>query len=80
MGWAGKKNGELLRLLVADGFEAFLTVDQNLSYQQSLQAASIRLIVLVAPTNKLDDLKPLVPSVLTALTLVQPGQVIEVRS
>ena len=41
MGWTGKKNGELIQLLVADGFEAFVTVDQNLSYQQNLRSANV---------------------------------------
>ncbi len=35
-GWLGKKNGELLKLLVAESFNLFVTVDQNLSYQQTL--------------------------------------------
>jgi PIN like domain len=80
MGWAGKKNGELLNLLVPMGFEVFLTVDQNLRYQQNLQAASIVVIMLVAPTNRLADLKPLVPSVLKALAAVQPGQLVVITS
>jgi PIN like domain len=80
MGWAGKKNGELLNLLVPAGFEVFLTVDQNLRYQQNLQAASIVVIVLVAPTNRLADLKPLMPSVLKALVAAQPGQLVVITS
>ncbi len=79
-GWAGKKNGELIQLLVADGFEVFLTVDQNLQYQQNLRAANVGVIVLVATTNKLTDLRPLVPSTLSALTTIQPGQLVEIDS
>jgi hypothetical protein len=36
MGWSGKRNGELLQLMAGQGFEVFLTVDQNLRYQQNL--------------------------------------------
>jgi len=36
MGWAGKKNGELLALMAGTGFEVLLTVDQNLSHQQDV--------------------------------------------
>jgi hypothetical protein len=32
-GWSGKKNGELLALLTAAGFEVFLTVDQGVRHQ-----------------------------------------------
>ena len=33
MGWAGKKNGELLALMAGAGFEVLLTVDQSLRHQ-----------------------------------------------
>ena len=39
-GWAGKKNGELLKLL-AGKFEAFITIDKNLVYQQNLACLSV---------------------------------------
>jgi hypothetical protein len=39
MGWSSKHNGELLQLMVAEGFDALLTVDQNLDFQQNLRAA-----------------------------------------
>ncbi len=80
MGWSGKKNGELLQLLVADNFEVFLTVDQNLSYQQNLRAASVAVVVLVAPSNRLADLQPLMPSVHADLATIQPGDLVEVRA
>src|SRR5947209_16425819 len=67
MGWSGKKNGELLQLLAAQGFEVLLTVDQNLRHQQNLQAAGVAVIVLVAATNRLVDLLPLMPSTLASL-------------
>ena len=34
LGWAGTKNGALLRRAMAEGFEVFVTVDRNLEYQQ----------------------------------------------
>jgi predicted nuclease of predicted toxin-antitoxin system len=66
MGWAGKKNGELLALAAAD-FDVFLTSDRNLSYQQNLDAFDIAVIVLLAVSNGIDDLRPLVPLVLERL-------------
>jgi hypothetical protein len=32
-GWNGIKNGELLKLMLADGFHALLTFDKNLQHQ-----------------------------------------------
>jgi hypothetical protein len=66
MGWAGKANGELLVLAAAD-FDVFLTSDRNLSYQQNVGAFDIAVIVLLALSNRIDDLRPLVPVVLERL-------------
>ena len=78
MGWAGKRNSELLRLLTAEHFAMFLTTDQNLRYQQNFRGLQVAFIVLTAPTNKLDDLIPLMPTVRTVLETIQPGAVVEV--
>jgi hypothetical protein len=80
MGWAGKKDHELLPLMVADGFEVLVTVDQNIRHQQNLAAIGIAAVVLVAPTNRLADLVPLAPAALAALATIQPGDVVEVTT
>jgi len=80
MGWSGKKNGELLQLLAAAGFEVLLTVDQNIRHQQNLQAAGIGVLVLVAPTNRLADLVPLMPSARAALGSIKAGDVVGITS
>ncbi|NBU29626.1 MAG: hypothetical protein EBS42_15860 [Caulobacteraceae bacterium] len=79
MGWAGKKNGELLTLMAADGFEVLLTVDRSIRQQQDLSAAGVAVVVMVATSNRLPDLLPVVPAVEAALAVVQPGDAVEVR-
>jgi len=74
MGWAGKKNGDLLRLAQGQ-FDAFVTVDRNLSFQQNLPAPGIAVVVLIAPTNRLVDLRPLAAKLLEKLASLQPGSV-----
>jgi len=74
MGWASKRNGDLLALASAE-FEVFLTVDRNLSYQQDVSAFNIAIVVLVARSNSIDHLRPLVPRILTALTNDLRGRV-----
>ena len=73
MGWADVKNGQLLALAEAE-FDVFITVDRNLSFQQKLPQFDIAVIVLQAPSNRLADLKPLVPEVLAILATVAKGQ------
>ena len=71
-GWTGKKNGELLKL--AEGkFDVFITADQNLQYQVNLLRAKIPIIILIAKTNRFDNLKPLIPKILTTLKNLQKG-------
>jgi hypothetical protein len=78
MGWEGKKNGELLQLMGPHKFEVFLTVDQNLRYQQNLRAVGVAVIVLVAATNRMADLVPLMPKVRITLTTIKAGDLVEV--
>ena len=79
MGWAAKTNGELLRLAAAE-FDVFLTSDRNLSYQQNIRTFGIAIIVLIAPSNRVEDLRPLMPHVLEALATVQPGTVTPIEA
>lgn len=72
MGWTTTKNGELLTL-ASGQFDVFVTVDRNLSFQQNLVSFSIAVVVLQAKTNRLADLRPLVPSLLAALESALPG-------
>jgi len=78
MGWSSKRNGELLRLMLAEHFEALLTVDQNLEFQQNLRASGIGVVVVLARTNRVKELRPLVPQMLRALDSVMPGELIRV--
>ena len=50
-GWSGKKNGELIKL-AADHFDAFITIDSNLVYQQNLQTLPFGVVVLSARSNR----------------------------
>jgi len=79
MGWAGKKNGELLRLMIGQ-FDVFITADQNLTYQQNLQGVNIGVITLAARSNRLPDLLPLVPRLKSALETVQSGEIVRVKA
>jgi hypothetical protein len=80
MGWSGKKNGELLSLMTGAGFEVLLTVDQNLRRQQNLATAGVAVVVLIAPSNRLADLIPLMPAAHAALTTIRPGDVVEITT
>ena len=75
-GFSGLKNGELLRRATGAGFTVPITADRNLSYQQDATRFQIAIIVLRSKTNRLEDLRELVPSILASLPNAEPGQVI----
>jgi len=77
-GWSSKRNSELLGLMLVEGFEAFLTVDQNLEFQQNVAASGIAVVVVAARTNRLKELRPYVPAILDALGRVKKGEVVRV--
>jgi hypothetical protein len=76
-GWSGVKNGNLLALAESE-FDVFLTVDQNLKFQQNLKALSIGIILLVARNNRLRTLLPLMPAIRTALENIKAGEFVRV--
>ncbi|HEX8844470.1 MAG TPA: hypothetical protein VF791_07490 [Pyrinomonadaceae bacterium] len=74
MGWAGMKNGALLRLVERE-FDLFLTNDQKLEHQQNLKQFDLAIVVLVAPTNDIEDLKPLMPAANEAIRTIGPKDI-----
>ena len=77
-GWAGRKNGELLKLM-SGVYDVFITVDSNMQYQQVLEQAQVGFIVLSAHNNKLETLLPLMEQVKITLETIQAGQVIKIE-
>lgn len=79
MGWSGEKNGRLLAL-AGDSFDAFVTVDRNLPYQQNLERLPIAVVILEASSNELSALLPLVPALRQALISAKPGSCLRVSA
>jgi hypothetical protein len=77
MGWATKKNGDLLRLAVGQ-FDVLLTVDRSLAYQQNITSMPISIISIQSRSNRLIDLSPSMPKVLEVLTTIQPSQIVRI--
>ncbi len=63
MKWLGKENGELLKLMKSNNFTAFLTIDNNLSFQNNFRNYPIKVAVLVAPDNTYDTIMEFFPAV-----------------
>jgi len=72
-GWAGAKNGQLLAL-AAQRFDALITVDKNLPYQQNTTSLPLAVLVLDTVSNELPYLLPLVPAVERELAQLVRGR------
>jgi predicted nuclease of predicted toxin-antitoxin system len=77
-GWAGTKNGKLLKL-ASENFDVFITVDQNLTSQQNLKQIDLIIIVLVSKDNRFITLKPLITKVNKILENLKKGDVISLE-
>ena len=78
-GWPGVENGALLRLAEME-FDVLLTVDRNLEYQQNFSGLTIAVIVVDAPSNDIEVLRPLMPQAREALQRAKPGIVTHVSA
>jgi predicted nuclease of predicted toxin-antitoxin system len=76
---AGLKNGRLLEAAEGAGFDVLITTDQSIPDQQNLARRRISLIILCGPTNRLQDLEPLVSAAVSALRSIGRGEVVRIR-
>ena len=76
-GWATLKNGELLAVAEADGFDVLLTTDKNMRYQQNLAGRKIAVVVL--GMQQWPDLRPHVQRIVEAINATVPGTYSEIE-
>jgi hypothetical protein len=57
-----------------------VTADRNLEFQQNLSRARLGVIMLVAQSNALEDLLPLVPDLVAAIPKSRPGCILRVEA
>ena len=77
MGWAGARNGDLL-LRASSEFDALITVDKNMAYQQNLSSLPLAVVLLDARSIELGALLPLIPALEAALTSLDPCSFVKV--
>jgi hypothetical protein len=78
MGWGGIENGELLLRTASAGFDALVTKDAGVQCEQNLTNFALAVVILHAPSNDIDDIRPLLPALLQALTTLPPNAITHV--
>ena len=76
--WDGIVNGELLALAGKNDFDALVTMDRGLRYQQYAATLPLSVVILRAPSNAMKELNPLVKNLLAALKALRPKTIVEV--
>ena len=71
-GWASIKNGKLLALAAGE-FDVLLTADKGMEYQQNLTTLPVSILIVLARSNRLQDLATAVPAILSALAELPPN-------
>lgn len=74
MGWSGVENGQLLQLAADNGFNALITNDRGLEYQQNPLELPVAVVVLLPKANTIERIRLLIPRLLSQLTQMSPGQ------
>jgi hypothetical protein len=71
-GWSGLTNGALMQR-AATACDVFVTMDKNIPHQQNIRALPFGVIVLEAPSNRIEDLRPIVQALQKAIVGARPG-------
>jgi len=78
-GWQGRENGDLIRAMLTEGYQALLTFDKNLQYQQNFAKYPVTVLLLNAKDNQYATLQPLMPKVVAKLNANPGAGVFEIR-
>src|SRR6266478_2471572 len=71
-GWAGVNNGDL-PLRRSDHYDVLITMDRGMEFQQPISTLPFGIVIVRAASNRMQHLRPLVPTILSAIARVKPG-------
>ena len=77
-GWLGKRNGELIQLMIENHIDFFVTVDRNLPYQQNLERLPLTVFVFCAFDTRRETLAILIPKLFEKIAEGNLQNVIEI--
>jgi hypothetical protein len=78
LGWSGTKNGMLLAKAAAEGFDLMVTMDSGVPYQQNRKRLPLALIILSAASNDMEDLRPLLPNLRSAIKSIKLKSIVRI--
>lgn len=79
LGWHELRNGQLLDAADNADFDAIVTADKSIQFQQSMAGRRVRLVVLKAVTNRLTVLQEMVDGLAEKVNAAEPGAIIVIE-
>ena len=77
--WVGVENGELLRLAAVSGFDAVITNDRGLEYQQNLTTLPVAVVVLLTRSNTIEAIRPFYGVLLDTRSRLRPCEFVKLQ-
>ena len=74
----GLLDDELLKAMLEEGYQALITLDRNLPYQQNLAKGGIAVLIISGRSTRPREVLAMASAVLRALDFLQPGQVVTI--
>ena len=78
LGWKSIKNGRLLERAAAEGFDAILTTDRAIEFEQNLASLPVSIVILDPVSPDLTDLVALLPNLVPALNALKARSLVKV--
>ena len=79
MKWGGIRNGELLARAAAEQFDALITIDSGIEFEQNLPVLPCSVVIIRAPSNAFEHIEPFLPALLDALKTLPPKSLIKIE-
>jgi len=76
LGWAGTKNGNLLKRAEEHGYELLVTHDKGFEFQQNMSERSVSIIVVRPKSQGLVALMAISSRLLDVMSVIEPGSVV----
>jgi predicted nuclease of predicted toxin-antitoxin system len=78
MNWGGIRNGALLALAAQEGFDAMITIDAGIEFEQNLASLPCAVVIIRAASNAFEHIEPHIPQLLAVLRTLAPGTLVKV--
>jgi hypothetical protein len=79
MKWSSLKNGDLLKMLAAEGFSGLITSDQNIIHQQNIAQYSLKILIVKVRNNRYESIVPMVPKIIDSIRSETTQQVFIIK-